>query len=278
MRGRRVWIWVALGLLAVVGSIGGYLLVTAANDDAAYRFAQQSSKDEEHPDNYELAISQYEYYLREYPRGRHSEQAREKVEKEFPRRIEEREWTRASTADTSDAYNSYLKQFPEGKWALEARRRAQDTADRESRLWAAQLNEMAQEIAHDSHDFARVLSKAARVVRHGEAPRKDAQAPITYSLDVEPERAWYLRVGFGERRPPQDYIITLSVTASGTTEGPSRILEITPSTKLTLDTLGNFVFPPGSYRIVVLENKHVSGCYPTVLAVQFSSGIEAQTR
>jgi cell division protein FtsN len=64
----------------------------------------------------------YELFLKKYPSGEFSAQAKARV-KELD---EERDWQKARDTDTLDAYQGFLKQYPEGKWTEEARIRVEN--------------------------------------------------------------------------------------------------------------------------------------------------------
>src|ERR1700743_1729822 len=53
----------------------------------------------------------YELFLKKYPTGEFSAQAKARVKELY----EERDWQQARAADTLDAYQAFLKQYPEGK-------------------------------------------------------------------------------------------------------------------------------------------------------------------
>jgi cell division protein FtsN len=64
----------------------------------------------------------YELFLKKYPTGEFSAQAKARVKELY----EERDWQKARDTDTLDAYQGFLKQYPEGKWAEEARIRVEN--------------------------------------------------------------------------------------------------------------------------------------------------------
>src|SRR6202051_1611330 len=64
----------------------------------------------------------YEQFLKKYPSGEFSAQARARVKELY----EERDWQKARDTDTLDAYQAFLKQYPEGKWTEEARIRIEN--------------------------------------------------------------------------------------------------------------------------------------------------------
>ena len=64
----------------------------------------------------------YELFLKKYPSGEFSAQAKARVKELY----EERDWQKARDADTLDAYQAFLKQYPEGKWTEEARIRVEN--------------------------------------------------------------------------------------------------------------------------------------------------------
>jgi cell division protein FtsN len=64
----------------------------------------------------------YEQFLRKYPSGEFTAQARARVKELY----EERDWQKARDLDSADAYQAFLKQYPEGKWAEEARIRVEN--------------------------------------------------------------------------------------------------------------------------------------------------------
>jgi len=64
----------------------------------------------------------YEQFLKKYPTGEFTTQARARVKELY----EERDWQKARDADTPDAYQAFLKQYPEGKWTEEARIRVEN--------------------------------------------------------------------------------------------------------------------------------------------------------
>ncbi len=64
----------------------------------------------------------YEQFLKKYPSGEFSAQARARVKELY----EERDWQKARDTDTQDAYQAFLKQYPEGKWTEEARIRVEN--------------------------------------------------------------------------------------------------------------------------------------------------------
>jgi cell division protein FtsN len=64
----------------------------------------------------------YELFLKKYPSGEFSAQAKARVKELY----EERDWQKARDTDTLDAYQAFLKQYPEGKWTEEARIRVEN--------------------------------------------------------------------------------------------------------------------------------------------------------
>jgi len=64
----------------------------------------------------------YEQFLKKYPSGEFTAQARARVKELY----EERDWQKARDTDTQDAYQAFLKQYPEGKWTEEARIRVEN--------------------------------------------------------------------------------------------------------------------------------------------------------
>ena len=64
----------------------------------------------------------YELFLKKYPSGEFSAQAKARVTELY----EERDWQKARDTDTLDAYQAFLKQYPEGKWTEEARIRVEN--------------------------------------------------------------------------------------------------------------------------------------------------------
>jgi len=64
----------------------------------------------------------YELFLKKYPGGEFSAQAKARVIELY----EERDWQKARDTDTLDAYQAFLKQYPEGKWTEEARIRVEN--------------------------------------------------------------------------------------------------------------------------------------------------------
>lgn len=64
----------------------------------------------------------YELFLKKYPSGEFSAQAKARVKELY----EERDWQKARDTDTLDAYQGFLKQYPEGKWTEEARIRVEN--------------------------------------------------------------------------------------------------------------------------------------------------------
>jgi cell division protein FtsN len=64
----------------------------------------------------------YELFLKKYPNGEFSAQAKARVKELY----EERDWQKARDTDTLDAYQTFLKQYPEGKWTEEARIRVEN--------------------------------------------------------------------------------------------------------------------------------------------------------
>src|SRR6202041_3444255 len=64
----------------------------------------------------------YELFLKKYPSGEFTPQARARVKELY----EERDWQKARDADTLEAYQGFLKQYPEGKWTEEARIRVEN--------------------------------------------------------------------------------------------------------------------------------------------------------
>ncbi len=64
----------------------------------------------------------YEQFLKKYPSGEFTAQARARVKELY----EERDWQKARDADTPEAYQAFLKQYPEGKWTEEARIRVEN--------------------------------------------------------------------------------------------------------------------------------------------------------
>src|SRR5215475_13982352 len=64
----------------------------------------------------------YELFLKKYPNGEFSAQAKARVKELY----EERDWQKARDTDTLEAYQAFLKQYPEGKWAEEARIRVEN--------------------------------------------------------------------------------------------------------------------------------------------------------
>jgi cell division protein FtsN len=64
----------------------------------------------------------YEQFLKKYPSGEFSAQAKGRVKELY----EERDWQKARDADTQEAYQAFLKQHPEGKWTEEARIRVEN--------------------------------------------------------------------------------------------------------------------------------------------------------
>src|SRR3984885_12979558 len=65
----------------------------------------------------------YELFLKKYPSGEFTPQARARVKELY----EERDWQKARDTDTLEAYQSFLKQYPEGKWTEEARIRVENS-------------------------------------------------------------------------------------------------------------------------------------------------------
>ena len=64
----------------------------------------------------------YELFLKKYPSGEFTAQARARVKELY----EERDWQKARDTDTLEAYQTFLKQYPEGKWTEEARIRVEN--------------------------------------------------------------------------------------------------------------------------------------------------------
>jgi cell division protein FtsN len=64
----------------------------------------------------------YELFLKKYPSGEFSAQAKARVKELY----EERDWQKARDTDSLDAYQAFLKQYPEGKWTEEARIRVEN--------------------------------------------------------------------------------------------------------------------------------------------------------
>jgi cell division septation protein DedD len=64
----------------------------------------------------------YELFLKKYPSGEFSAQAKARVTELY----EERDWQKARDTDTLEAYQAFLKQYPEGKWTEEARIRVEN--------------------------------------------------------------------------------------------------------------------------------------------------------
>jgi cell division protein FtsN len=64
----------------------------------------------------------YELFLKKYPSGEFTAQARARVKELY----EERDWQKARDTDTLEAYQAFLKQYPEGKWTEEARIRVEN--------------------------------------------------------------------------------------------------------------------------------------------------------
>jgi SPOR domain len=64
----------------------------------------------------------YEQFLKNYPNGEFSAQAKARVKELY----EERDWQKARDADTLEAYQTFLKDHPEGKWTEEARIRVEN--------------------------------------------------------------------------------------------------------------------------------------------------------
>src|SRR6202012_1961867 len=64
----------------------------------------------------------YELFLKKYPSGEFSAQAKARVKELY----EERDWQKARDADTLDAYQAFLKQHPEGKWTDKGRLRVEN--------------------------------------------------------------------------------------------------------------------------------------------------------
>jgi cell division protein FtsN len=64
----------------------------------------------------------YELFLKKYPNGEFSSQAKARVKELY----EERDWQKARDTDTLDGYQAFLKQYPEGKWTEEARIRVEN--------------------------------------------------------------------------------------------------------------------------------------------------------
>jgi cell division protein FtsN len=64
----------------------------------------------------------YELFLKKYPSGEFTAQARARVKELY----EERDWQKARDTDTLEAYQAFLKQYPEGKWSEEARIRVEN--------------------------------------------------------------------------------------------------------------------------------------------------------
>jgi cell division protein FtsN len=64
----------------------------------------------------------YELFLKKYPSGEFSPQAKARVKELY----EERDWQKARDTDTLDAYQAFLKQYPDGKWTEEARIRVEN--------------------------------------------------------------------------------------------------------------------------------------------------------
>jgi cell division protein FtsN len=64
----------------------------------------------------------YELFLKKYPSGEFTAQARARVKELY----EERDWQKARDTDTLEGYQAFLKQYPEGKWTEEARIRVEN--------------------------------------------------------------------------------------------------------------------------------------------------------
>jgi cell division protein FtsN len=64
----------------------------------------------------------YELFLKKYPSGEFSAQAKARVKELY----EERDWQKARDTDSLDAYQAFLKEYPEGKWTEEARIRVEN--------------------------------------------------------------------------------------------------------------------------------------------------------
>src|ERR1700760_1626177 len=64
----------------------------------------------------------YELFLKKYPSGEFSAQAKARVKELY----EERDWQKARDTDTAEAYQAFLKQYPEGKFTEEARIRVEN--------------------------------------------------------------------------------------------------------------------------------------------------------
>lgn len=64
----------------------------------------------------------YEQFLKKYPSGEFTAQAKERVKELY----EERDWQKARDTDTQEGYQAFLKQYPEGKWTEEARIRVEN--------------------------------------------------------------------------------------------------------------------------------------------------------
>ena len=67
-------------------------------------------------------VDAYEQFLKHYPSGEFTAQARARVKELY----EEREWQKARDTDTQEAYQAFLKEYPEGKWTEEARIRVEN--------------------------------------------------------------------------------------------------------------------------------------------------------
>ncbi|MCX7597735.1 MAG: hypothetical protein N2512_02545 [Armatimonadetes bacterium] len=111
--------WLATGVLAV-GVIAGGLWLPGYLDRKGF---EQAVKTEQGAgQNLEAAVAAYREYLAKRPRGRYTQQARYKVEKELPGRIDDREWHKCEAESSIAACESYLARFPRGKWVGQARK------------------------------------------------------------------------------------------------------------------------------------------------------------
>jgi hypothetical protein len=136
----------------------------------------------------------YEQFLKKYPNGEFTAQARARVKELY----EERDWQKARDADTQEAYQAFLKQYPEGKWTEEARIRVEN-------FTLAQAPPTAAPAAADSvnapgnpaaRDAAATTggAKQAAAARPAPAPAPAATAPGAAKLAV-PAGSYGIQLG-----------------------------------------------------------------------------------